>query len=72
MTVLVLVTVLAALVAPHARALRGKLADVGPLPAVRLPKPSPRSPAGDPGAQGAELHQRGRLPAGRRLPLAAA
>jgi hypothetical protein len=37
-TVLVLVTVLAALTAPHAQALRGKLADVGRLPTIRLPK----------------------------------
>jgi hypothetical protein len=43
-TVLVLVTVLAALVAPHAQALRGKLAEVGPLPAIRLPKPKPPAP----------------------------
>jgi hypothetical protein len=43
-TVLVLVTVLAALVAPHAQALRGKLADVGPLPAIRLPKPQLPAP----------------------------
>jgi hypothetical protein len=52
-TVLVLVTVLAALAAPHAQALRGKLADVGQLPAIRLPKPklpvpspTPRAPKG--------------------------
>jgi hypothetical protein len=41
-TVLVLVTVLAALAAPHAPALRGKLAGAGGLPAIGLP----RLPAG--------------------------
>ena len=48
-TVLILVTVLAALVAPHAQALRGKLADVGPFPAIRLPKPSSPLPRRRPG-----------------------
>lgn len=43
-TVLVLVTVLAALAAPRAQVLRGKLADVGPLPAISLPKPKLPAP----------------------------
>ena len=52
-TVLVLVTVLAVLAAPHAQALRDKLADLEPLPAIRLPKlklpappPTTRAPSG--------------------------
>ena len=50
-TVLVLVTVLAALAAPHARVIRGKLAGAGGLPAISLPKlpappPTTRAPAG--------------------------
>jgi hypothetical protein len=43
-TVLVLVTVLAALAAPHAQVLRGKLADLGRLPAISLPKPKLSAP----------------------------
>jgi hypothetical protein len=43
-TVLVLVTVLAALAAPHVQALRGKIADLGPLPAIGLPKPDLSAP----------------------------
>jgi hypothetical protein len=43
-TVLVLVTVLAALAAPHARVIRGKLAGVGGLPAISLPKPKRLAP----------------------------
>jgi hypothetical protein len=43
-TVLVLVTVLAALAAHDAQALRDKLADLGPLPAIRLPKPKLPAP----------------------------
>ena len=43
-TVLVLVTVLAALAAPHAQVLRGKLADLGPLPAISLPEPKLPAP----------------------------
>ena len=42
MAVLVVVTVLAALVAPHARALRGVVAgELADLPAIRLPARSP-------------------------------
>jgi hypothetical protein len=49
-TVLVLVTVLAALAAPHAQALRAKLADAGSgFPAIRLPKP--KLPASPPAAR---------------------
>ena len=40
-TALVLVTLLAALAAPHARVVRGKLAGIGGLPAISLPKPKP-------------------------------
>jgi hypothetical protein len=43
-TVLVLVTVLAALAAPHAQVLRGKLADLGPLPTISLPEPKLSAP----------------------------
>jgi cell wall-associated NlpC family hydrolase len=61
--VLVVVTVLAALAAPHARTLRGVVAGGLPdLPAVRLPGPPP---AGGDGAQAARavafaLRQRGK------------
>jgi hypothetical protein len=40
-TALVLVTLLAALAAPHARVVRGKLAGIGGLPTISLPKPKP-------------------------------
>jgi hypothetical protein len=40
-TALVLVTLLAALAAPHARVVRSKLAGIGGLPAISLPKPKP-------------------------------
>jgi hypothetical protein len=42
--VLVLVTVLAALAAPHANAVRGKLAGAGELPAISLPNPKLPAP----------------------------
>ena len=66
LAVLVVVTVLAALAAPHAKAVRGLVA--GGLPTITVPTP-PRSPAGHPAASGAELHQRRWLPTRRRLPL---
>ena len=69
LAVLVVVTILAALAAPHAKAVRGLVA--GGLPAITAPTP-PRSPAGHPAAVGAELHQRRWLPTRRRLPLPAA
>ena len=63
MAVLVVVTVLATLAAPHARTLRGVVADGLPdLPAIRLPG---RSPTGGDGARAARavafaLRQRGK------------
>ena len=68
LAVLVVVTVLAALAAPHAKAVRGLVA--GGLPTITVPTPPAPPPAPRP-PSGADLHQRRWLPTRRRLPLPA-
>jgi hypothetical protein len=70
-TLLILVTVLAALAAPHAQALRGKLANAGSgLPALRSPKlpaapPATRTPTGLSFTNGAGCRPAGDWPSPR-------